>query len=509
MRPGIEDSEHVQEIVATVPDWIWEVDARGHFVYSNPSVQSILGYTVSEILGRHLTEIVHPEDGPDVAMLFQEIFRARRSFHNVAKRAITKDGRSVWLESSGLPLLELTGELKGYRGIDRDVTERHLLQERQLRAEQLGTAGRVARRLAHDLNNLLATLVGYPDLIRLQLPDNHPAIAYCDAMLNAALEISALNASLAALGQRAQAGHDPVNLNRIVGEAVERLGALPATLELRLDLAADLLPVAGSASQLRQVASSLLTNAREAMRDRGILAVQTENLYVDEPIGELSRIAVGEYVRLEVSDSGPGIPGEIRGRIFEPFFTTKSTRRRCGAGLGLTLAQAIVEDHGGYIDLVSGRLGGTTFLVYLPVGREVLRESSGEGLDAGTETILVVDDDVEQREFAIQGLGALGYQVAAVVSGEEAIAYLRRRRVDLVVLDMVMPAGIDGAETYRRLRAICPDLRAIMVSGYPESDRTREAQALGAGVFLRKPLTLSRLAREIRRELDRRPTWTE
>lgn len=172
--------------------------------------------------------------------------------------------------------------------------------------------------------------------------------------------------------------------------------------------------------------------------------------------------------------------------------------------MGLSVVQAIVEDHRGHLDLESEVGKGTTFSVYLPVSREELKEKGIQGLQGGSEMVLVVDDDRLQREVARELLQTLGYQVEAVASGEEALDYLQNYHVELLILDMIMPGGMDGAETYQRALELRPGQPAIVVSGFAESDRVREAQRLGAGGYLRKPVTLEELARAVREELDRR-----
>lgn len=496
--------KHFREIASAVPDWIWLVDARGRYTYSSPSVERILGYPTEEIVGLHLLEPVQAEDGPEFSGFLTEVFRARKAFQNVPKHARRRDGHDIWLETSAVPLLDERGEFFGYCGIDRDITERRQQEEQMLRAERLEVARRIAGQIAHDLNNLIAPLVGYPELIRMQLPNGHSAAPLCDAMLQAALQLADINEGLQALGQRGQPGEEPVNLNRLVEDAVEQLADRPETLTLELHLAEDLLPVSGSASQLSLAVNRLVVNARESMYDAGVLTVTTENVYVDEPIGHFNRVEMGEYVRLTVGDTGAGIPESIRDKIFDPFFTTKRNGTRPRTGLGLSLVQAVVDDHRGYVDVESVVGKGTSFSLYLPVNREVLRERYNEGLPGGNETILIVDDDEEQVDLTKQLLETLGYRVRAVVNGEEGIAFLKTQAVDLVILDMVMPPGIDGLETYRRMLEIRPAQRAIIVSGYAESERVREAQSLGAGAYLRKPVTLGKLARAVRRELNLR-----
>jgi len=234
--------------------------------------------------------------------------------------------------------------------------------------------------------------------------------------------------------------------------------------------------------------------------------VRTDNIYLDRDIQGHDRIEEGEYVVLSVSDTGMGIPAENLNKIFEPFYTNKGTGKR-GTGLGLAIVWGTVKDHHGHIEVTSREGKGTDFTLYFPVTREgpampgqkiPLERYLGRG-----ETILVVDDIAEQREVATGLLERLGYKVHAVSGGREAVAYLRDHRVDLLVLDMIMAPGIDGLETYQRILEIRPGQRAILVSGFSETHRVREAQRLGAGAYVKKPYAMETIGVAIRDELDR------
>jgi two-component system cell cycle sensor histidine kinase/response regulator CckA len=211
----------------------------------------------------------------------------------------------------------------------------------------------------------------------------------------------------------------------------------------------------------------------------------------------------GEYVRLTISDTGCGIPEDILTRIFDPFFTTKSPNHKRGSGLGLSVVHAVMEDHQGYIDIESVIGEGTSVYLYFPITREKRENQYYNTVRGGSEKILVVDDDRVQLEVMQRLLEKLGYKVTTVESGEMALEVTNNVKFDLVVLDMVMPGGMDGAETYRRLLEKYPEQKAIIVSGYAESARVADALEMGAGIFLKKPLTLNTISMEVRGELDR------
>jgi CheY-like chemotaxis protein len=244
------------------------------------------------------------------------------------------------------------------------------------------------------------------------------------------------------------------------------------------------------------------------MAKGGLVTVKTANQYLDKPIQGYDHIREGDYVVLSVTDTGEGIHPADLNRIFEPFYT-KKIMGRSGTGLGLAVVWGTVKDHHGYINVESEAGRGSAFTLYFPVTREEtaaedaavpISEYMGKG-----ESILVVDDVKEQRELAAGMLASLNYDSAVVASGEAAIEYLREHQVDLLVLDMIMEPGMDGLDTYRAVLAIRPQQKAIIVSGFSESERVRAARDLGAGAYVRKPYIKEKLGMAVRSELDRSP----
>ena len=267
----------------------------------------------------------------------------------------------------------------------------------------------------------------------------------------------------------------------------------------------ELLDIIGSPIHLTKTIMNLVSNAAEAMPEGGEITISTENLYIDTPIKH-KELDVGEYVVLTVSDTGMGISPEDMERIFEPFFT-KKVMGRTGTGLGMAVVWGTVKDHDGYIDVQSRIDKGTTFTLYFPAAREKLEKDQSplsiEDYMGKGESILVVDDIEEQREIASSMLRRLGYSAISVSSGEEAVAYLEEHSVDLIILDMIMDPGIDGLETYQRILESHPGQKAIIASGFSETDRVKEALKLGAGAYIKKPYLLERIGIAVREELDR------
>jgi len=251
---------------------------------------------------------------------------------------------------------------------------------------------------------------------------------------------------------------------------------------------------------------NLVSNAAEAITGQGKIIISSENRYVDRPISHYENIKEGDYVVLTVSDTGMGISQEDIGRIFEPFYTKKKMGKS-GTGLGMAVVWGTVKDHNGYVDVQSSVGKGTTLTLYFPVTRQKLAKIqigiTIEDYMGRGETILVVDDVREQREIASSMLSELGYTVTTVSSGEDAIEYLQDNSADLLLLDMIMDPGMDGLDTYKKILEIHPDQKAIIASGYSETVRVREVEALGAGQYLRKPYNLKTVGIAVKKELEK------
>jgi CheY-like chemotaxis protein len=250
----------------------------------------------------------------------------------------------------------------------------------------------------------------------------------------------------------------------------------------------------------------MVSNATEAMPNGGTVTINTTNQYLDKPIQGYEEIQEGDYVVLSVSDTGEGISATDLKHIFEPFYT-KKVMGRSGTGLGLAVVWGTVKDHNGYINVKSEEGKGSTFTLYFPATREDISAeaaavSISEYIGHG-ESILIVDDVKGQRDLAATMLRKLNYNVASVSSGEEAVAYLKEHNVDLMVLDMIMDPGMDGLDTYKKVLEIHPQQKAIIASGFSETDRVITAQTLGVGAYVRKPYVIEKLGLAVKNELDR------
>jgi PAS domain S-box-containing protein len=492
--------ERFRTIFETAEDSIFIKDCDFRYVQANPAMENLLGVPVSEIIGKTDDEFFGEEAGAHIREMDTRVLNGE-----TLREEHTKPVNNVSFTFSTIkvPMRDTSGKIVGLCGIARDITEIKRLQALESRAERLETAGTIAGQVAHDFNNLLAPIMAYPEFIHDELPHDHKVHAYLDAIENAAEKIADINQDLLTMGRRGYYNQNVIDLNRVVIQAAQEMESRTKTVTIEMNLCEDLMKIEGGAAQIHRMLANLLVNARDAMQDIGQVTIKTENYYADDTSIAFGRVPKGEYVKLTVSDNGCGIPDDIIQKVLDPFFSTKTADKKHGSGLGLSVVDAVMKDHNGYLDLNSKVGHGTSFYLYFPVTRKDAGEDKSEHLTGGTETILIVDDDDIQREVSSQLLTKLGYRVSSVESGESAIEFLRENPRDLVILDMVMPGGIDGAETYRRILEISPRQKAIIVSGLSGSERVFDAQKLGTGAFVRKPVTKRAIAAAVRTTLDR------
>ncbi len=502
-----EEKERLAVTLESIGDGVIATDQHGRVVLLNKVAQELTGWDDAEAYGRSLEEvfsIINEDTGEKSENPVERVLRSGKVVGLANHTAlISRDDSRKLIADSGAPIWDSNKRIIGVVLVFRDVTETRRLQEFAVRAQRLETAGRIAGQVAHDFNNLLGPLMAYPMFIREQLPPNHAAIEFLDEIEQAATRIADINQQLLTLGRRGHYTMEPLNVNGLIEQVIDQMKPFPDTLVIEREFEKPLMNVRGGSSQLMRVFSNLIRNAADAIMDVGEIKIKTQNFYVDSPTGIYGRIPRGEYVKISIADTGCGIPPEALPKIFDPFFTTKTVNKSRGSGLGLSVVHAVLEDHGAHIDCVTKQGGGTTFFLYLPVSRDELTPPEREAITGGSGNILVVDDDASQRDVTQRLLEKLGYEVTVVRSGEAAVAALKESDYELMILDMIMPEGIDGTETYRRALKIKPHQKAVIVSGYAETERVQEALSLGAGAYVRKPLTLKSISMAVRQELDR------
>lgn len=379
--------------------------------------------------------------------------------------------------------------------------ERLRLEAEYQKAKKIEAIGMLAGGVAHDLNNVLGGIVGYPDLILAKLPQDSPIRNHIIAMKESGKKAAAIVKDMLILARKGMEAKTPVSLNTVITEYLkspeyEKLMESHAGIFVKTRLSHDLMPIMGSVHHLSKVVMNLVSNAAEAMQEDGVIWISTRNEKINAMNTFFGEVPRGNYAVVEIEDTGVGITSEDLERIFEPFYTKKVMGKN-GTGLGMAVVWSSVKDHNGYIDVKSMPGEGAAFTIYFPATNgepevEVAASSVADFMGRG-EKVLVIDDVKDQREIATAMLLSMGYKVAGVSSGEQAIEYLKENSVDLIVLDMIMDPGMDGLDTYKRILEVSPGQKVIIVSGFSETDRLKEVLTLSKGVLVRKPYVIQKL----------------
>lgn len=384
--------------------------------------------------------------------------------------------------------------------------EQESMQEKIARGERMEMLGTLAGGVAHDLNNILGGIVGYPDLLMQGMGKEDRLYKPLQTIRKSGIKAAAIVQDLLTLTRRGVVVTEIVNMRNIIYDYIaspefENLWSFYPDMNINLSLDEDLMNVAGSSHHLSKAIMNLITNSAEAMPGGGTITIQAENRYVDTPIGNFEEVVEGEYAAITISDTGEGIDQKNLKKIFEPFYT-KKVMGRSGTGLGMSVVWGTVKDHQGYIEVFSEKSKGTTITLYFPATRksikEEIRDARAKLFRGSGERVLVVDDVEEQRLIGSSMLENLGYTVDLVASGEAAVEAVTQREYPFILLDMIMDPGMDGLETYQEILKIHPSQRVIVASGYSETDRIRHTLSLGVGLYLKKPYSLTTLANAVK-----------
>ncbi|MBI9085307.1 MAG: PAS domain S-box protein [Desulfobacterales bacterium] len=510
-------------LTENITDVIWTMDLDLNFTYISPAAEKMQGWSAEAFMTMSVAQALTPETLKTAMDILAEQMALGEATGDFSRGATFEaelyraDGSTVWTEVTATFILDAAGIPAGILGVTRDITERRKalqekddLQNKLARARKMEALGLLAGGVAHDLNNILSGVLSYPELLLLDLPEESRLRKPLETIRNSGQRAAAVVSDLITVARGVASQREILDFNVLVGKFMagpefKALKQIHVLVTVHVDLGTDLLHLKGSAVHLEKTLMNMVANAMESLENNGTVRIMTRNRYLDEPPKGAGEGAMGEYVVLTVADDGPGITPEDQECIFEPFYTRK-IMGRSGTGLGLTVVWNTVQDHGGFIQVRSGD-NGTTFDLYLPATREMLPDGQEvvfvDGFMGSGESILIVDDEVAQREIAGGMLIRLGYRIHTVSSGEKALAYLRGNRADLMLLDMMMPPGMNGRETYERAVDLYPGQKAILASGFSETEDVGAAQRLGAGRYLRKPYTLIDLARAVKEELAR------
>jgi PAS domain S-box-containing protein len=500
--------ERFRGILENSRDIAYKLDlATLTYEYISPSAETMTGHSVAELKQLGFTgvyDLIHPEDQDGFRLHYRQMMTSTDSVRQAGAtyRFRCQNDEYLWLSDSATLLRNSAGEPTAIVGAIRDVTSQHRAEEALRAASRLEATATLAGGVAHDFNNLMASVLGNAELLEHELSGSPDALHLVQEIAAAAQHAGHLTHQLLAYAREGKYQPRPMCLNERV-QHVLRLekAAFPRGVAITENLAANLWKVEADEHQMDQVVVNLTINAVEAIETDGQIEVETRNVRAPSD-DAIPGLAAGDYVLLSVTDRGRGMDERTCQRMFEPFFTTKVQ----GRGLGLAAVYGIVKNHGGVIQVQSERGCGTRIEVYLPANEESRSgeiEQQAPQITGGSETILVIDDEEMVRVVTRKLLERLGYHVFTASSAREAanIAHVQGKNIHLALLDMKMPDG-DARQTLPMLREQCPGMPVILCTGYTQNEETASLMRQGICGFLQKPFKIGDLSSEIRRVLD-------
>ncbi len=390
------------------------------------------------------------------------------------------------------------GEQPATLNFMRDITAQKNLETRLFTTQKLESLGTIASGIAHDFNNLLMAIQGNASLMSLDIGRNDPQYESLKNIEGCVKSGSELTRQLLGFAKGSRYELKPTDLNELIQKSSDMFGHTRKEIHIQTKFNPNLWPAEIDQGQITQALMNIYLNAWQAMPGGGDLVLVTENIKFEGGSDELSDLLPGRYVKITITDDGIGMDEETRERVFEPFFTTKEKGK--GTGLGLTSAYGAINNHGGLINVSSSKGEGSTFSIYLRATDKKIEyeETPSEPLLRGEGTLLFVDDEEIILNIGVKLLQKLGYEVITARSGFEAIEIYEANRdsIDMVLLDLVMP-GMDGGETYDRLKALNPDIKALLSSGYSVGGKASEILRRGCNGFLQKPYRIKDLSMKI------------
>ncbi len=494
-----------------VPDMIYIVDEQYRILRANKATANTLDMSFSELISSKCYESIHGADELPSYCPHTQVVKDRQTqtidyFNNRLQRHFFV---------TVAPVEDSEGKILGTVHIARDVTgqkkaegERLVAEEKLQKAHRMEAIGLMAGGVAHDLNNILSGVVSYPELLLLQLSEDDKLYKPIKAIQDSGKRAAAVVADLLTVARGVATVKEVSSVNVLIKEYLgstecEKLKSLHPQIHIDFRLAEDLWNIKCSNVHIQKVLMNLITNAVEAIDKEGSVFISTANQRVDPAKVVSSSLQAGEYVIVTVQDTGSGIGQHDLAHIFEPFYT-KKVMGRSGTGLGLAVVWNTMKDHRAYITVESDD-NGTTFILYFPTCHEEIswnKDVLSVASLKGSGSVLVVDDEEQQRTIATQMLSLLGYTVNRVASGEEAVDFCSKNSVDLLLLDMLMEPGISGLETYKKIVKLYPSQKAIIASGFSENSAVSDAKSLGVGSYIKKPYSIEQLGLALQKVLS-------
>ncbi|MFZ5758129.1 MAG: PAS domain S-box protein [Thermodesulfobacteriota bacterium] len=513
----VASEQRFRSLVETTTDWVWEVDTAGNLTYCSPVCYEIYGYHPGELLGRCYFDILHDADSArTMKEMFLDCLRGARTCQAHEHRCRKKNGEFIDIETSGTPFFDQDRRVIGYRGIDRDISarksaeeDRRLLEERYRQAQKLEALGTLAGGIAHDMNNILTPILGYCSLGKLKFGRDHFFYQQIEAIENCTQRAAELIRRIMGFCRKQEMHVRPMNLNLMVQELAKMLRRLiREDIELGIELTDDLWLIQADRSQMEQILINLVVNARDAMDGPGRLVIRTSMRSIPpQTVYDVDlREASGDFAVLSVSDQGRGIDRHTLSMIFDPFFTTKEAGK--GTGLGLSNVHGIVASHNGRILVETELERGSSFHILLPRCNPALRSEetaikSEARMIGGSETILLVEDDLEVLQMLAASLAEAGYHILTAPDGNAAQRIFAEHHDDIALLatDLIMP-GMGGKSLADIARRQVPWLPILYMTGHSFDIDTEELKNIPHTMLMQKPFSLEQFCRSVRALLD-------
>jgi PAS domain S-box-containing protein len=489
----------LRTVLESSPLPIFSLDARGVIASWNEAAERFFGHAAAEVTGKPMAALQQEDNAFDQARRRAMDGKALRDLHTQWKH---HDGRTIEVNFSTALIRERNAEFGGVVYVAEDVTEKMKLERQLAQSRKLDAVGQLTGGIAHDFNNILTVITGSIDLLHEGLADRPKLAALAKMIDEAATRGGDLTRQLLAFARKQPLQPRETDLNALVTDAAKLLHpTLGEQIEIESALAADAWSALIDPSQLTNALLNLAINARDAMPNGGQLTLETHNVVLDEAYAkENADVTPGPYVLVAVSDTGTGIPADIRDKVFDPFFTTKEAGK--GTGLGLSMVFGFIKQSGGHIKIYSEVGHGTAVKMYLPraAGAAVpIADAAPARPRGGDETILVVEDDNLVRNNVVMQLTSLGYKTIEAATGAEALQLTAANdAIDLLFTDVVMPGGMNGRQLADEVTRRKPDIRVLFTSGYTQNAIVHHGR-LDAGVhLLGKPYRKTELARMVR-----------
>jgi PAS domain S-box-containing protein len=483
------------------------IDSDHTIIMANPTHGKMLDKPPSELVGKKCFREFEKRD--TVCPHCPGVLAMETGVPTEVETEAVRDDQSRFdVRVRAYPAFGEGGRVTGFIEIVEDITEKKRLRAELEHAQKLEAIGTLAGGIAHDFNNLLTSIQGNVSIALMNVDSTHQNYERLKNIEKQVESGARLTSHLLGYARKGRYEIKPFDLNRMTAETCETFGRTRKQIRIHQDLAGNLYTIEADPGQIEQVLLNLLVNSADAMSGGGDLFLKTMNVTHKDIIGKVYQPKRGDYVMLTVTDSGMGMDKKTMERIFDPFFTTKEMGR--GTGLGLASAYGIVKGHSGYIDVESKEGQGTTFSVFLPASKKEVQEvvTSAKEVIQGTGTVLLVDDEQMILEVGQDLLEAMGYQVLLSGGGKHAVEIYEKNRdeIDIVVLDMVMP-GMGGGEVYDRMKALDPNVKVLLSSGYSIDGEATEILKRGCNGFIQKPFNMKELSSKIQEITDgNRPT---